>query len=125
GAGGGGGRSTIVEMMRSSRQADVDSIFGFSLEDETIAWEAAAGFRSPDIDYEQTVRRPLAIGKVLQALAENRLMVLEGAGSTSNFPLYVAEGVEYLAVAPLRVSRDKAGAVAAALRAPHARTDDE
>src|SRR5215813_3748948 len=116
---------TIVEMIRSIMQADVASIFGFSLDDQTIAWEAAAGFRSPDIDYEQTARRPLAIGQVLQALAENRLMVLEGAGSTSNFPLYVAEGVEYLAVAPLRVSRDKSGAVAAGFRAAHQFTEDE
>jgi hypothetical protein len=52
---------SIVEIIRSIMQADVASIMGFELEDETVSWKAAAGFRSQDIDYEETYRRPQSI----------------------------------------------------------------
>jgi PAS domain S-box-containing protein len=116
---------TIIEMIRSLMQADVASILGFSLDDETVFWKAAAGFRSPDIDYEQSTRRPDSISLALQALSENRVVVFEGRGSTANLPLYVAEGIEYLAVAPIRVSGDRSGVVTAGFRAPHYFTENE
>ena len=116
---------TIIEMIRTLMHADVASIFGFSLADETVSWKAAAGFRSPDIDYEETQRRPDSIALALQALAEDRVVVFEGAGSTSNLPLYVAEGVDYLAVAPIRISGNESGVVTAGFRKPHSFTNDE
>jgi PAS domain S-box-containing protein len=116
---------SIVEIIRTLMQADVASILGFSLDDETVSWKAAAGFRSPDIDYEETQRRPEPIALALQALAENRVVVYEGAGSTANLPLFVAEGVEYLAIAPLRISGNQSGVVTAGFRTPHRFTHDE
>jgi two-component system NtrC family sensor kinase len=116
---------SIVEIIRTLMLADVASILGFSLDDETVSWKAAAGFRSPDIDYGKKQRRPDSIALALQALVENRVVVYEGAGSTSNLPLFVAEGIEYLAVAPLRISGNRSGVVTAGFRTPHRFTDDE
>lgn len=115
---------SIVEIIRSIMQADVASILGFELDDQTVSWKAAAGFRT-DIDYEESLRKPQPISLALQALAENRVVVFAGEGSTSNLPLYVAEGVEYLAVAPIRISGNRSGVVTAGFRAPHRFTDDE
>jgi PAS domain S-box-containing protein len=116
---------SIVEIIRTLMQADIASIHGFSLDDETVNWKAAAGFRSRDIDYEETQRRPALIALALQALAENSVVVYEGAGSTSSLPLFEAEGVEYLAAAPLRISGNRSGVVTAGFRTPHRFTDDE
>ena len=116
---------TIIELIRTILHADVASIFGISLEDETISWQAAAGFRAPGIDYEQSVRRPVPITRVLEALDENQVIVLEGEGSTSNFPIYVAEGVDYVAAAPLRISGNRSGVVTAGFRTPHQFTENE
>jgi len=115
----------IIEMIRSLMQADVASILGIELEQETVSWKAAAGFRSPDIDYEQSMRRPHSISLALQALAENRVVVFEGVGSTASLPLYVAESVEYLAVAPIRISGNRSGVVTAGFRTAHHFTEDE
>ena len=126
----------IVELIRSIMHADVAGIFGFSLSDQTVTWKAAVGFRSPDIDYQQTARRPLAVDLALRALAEDRVIVFEGARlktelstetelSTANFPLYLAEGVDYLAAAPLRISGNSSGALTAGFRTPHRFTEDE
>ena len=126
----------IVELTRSIMHADVAGIFGFSLSDQTVTWKAAVGFRSPDIDYQQAARRPLAVDLALRALAEDRVIVFEGTRlktelatetelSTANFPLYVAEGVDYLAAAPLRISGNSSGALTAGFRTPHRFTEDE
>jgi len=122
---GGNTLRSIVEIIRGIMQADVVSILGFSLDDETFSWKAAAGFRSAEIDYEETTRRPGSARLILEALAEDEAVVFEGAGSTAALPLYVAEGVEYLAVAPLRISGNRSGAVTAGFRAPHHFSDDE
>ncbi len=116
---------SIVEIIRTLLHADVASIHGISLDDETVYWKAAAGFRSPNIDYEETQRRPDSIALTLQALGENRVVVYEGTGSTAQLPLFMAEGVEYLAAAPLRVSGNQTGMLAAGFRTPHLFTDDE
>jgi PAS domain S-box-containing protein len=116
---------SIVEIIRSIMHADVASIFGFELEAETASWKAAAGFHSRKIDYEGTTRRPQSISRMLEALATNSVVIYEGKGSTSDFPLFVAEGVEYLAAAPIRVSGTRSGAVVAGFRVPHRFTDDE
>jgi PAS domain S-box-containing protein len=116
---------SIVEIIRTIMQADVASIFGFSLDDGTVSWKAAAGFRSRNIDYEETRRQPDKVAMALQALAEDMVVVYEGAGSTSNLPLFEAEGVEYLAVAPLRISGNRSGVVTAGFRSPHHFSDDE
>jgi two-component system NtrC family sensor kinase len=115
---------SIVEIIRSIMQAEVASILGFELDDQTVSWKAAAGFRT-DIDYEESLRKPQPINLALRALAENRVVVFEGAGSTSNLPLYVAENVEYLAVAPIRISGNRSGVVTAGFRTPHRFTNDE
>jgi len=69
---------SIVEIIRTLMQANIACIFGFSLDDETVSWKAAAGFRSPDIDYEETQRRPESIALALQALGEDSVVVYEG-----------------------------------------------
>src|SRR2546430_5585069 len=77
---------TIVELVRRIMHADVASILGFSLIDETVTWKAASGFLSPDIDYRRPVRRPLAVEFARKALAENTVVIFEGIGQTPNLP---------------------------------------
>src|SRR5205807_4524784 len=122
--------STVVELVRRIMHADVASILGFSLIDETVTWKAASGFLSPDIDYRGPVRRPLAVEFARKALAENTVVIFEGIGQTPNlpaesFPTHVAEGVRDLAVAPLRINGTRSGALTAGYREPHRFTDEE
>jgi len=121
---------TIVELVRRIMHADVASILSYSLDDESVTWKAASGFRSPDIDYLQTVRRPLAVGLARQALDDNSVIIFEGIGLTpdlpaENFPVHVAEGVHDLAMAPLRIYANRSGAVTAGYRTRHHFTEDE
>jgi PAS domain S-box-containing protein len=116
---------SIVEIIRTLMQADVASLYSFSLDDEKVSWKAAAGFKSPNIDYEANEWRPDSVTLLLQALAEDVVVIYEGPGSTSQLPLFHGEGVEYLAAAPLRISGNQSGAVVAGFRTPHRFTDNE
>lgn len=121
---------TIVELVRRIMHADVASIMSYSLADETVTWRAASGFRSPDLNYQEPVSRPLAVRFARQALEANTIVVFEGVGSkpelpAESFPIHVAEGVRHMAVAPLRVQEGEFGAVTAGYRVPHHFTEDE
>ena len=120
----------IVELVRTIMHADVASIYSFSLSEETVTWKAASGFRLPDIDFKQPVKRPLAVSFARQALAEKSVTIFEGMGLKpelpgDGFPVHVADGVHYLAVAPLRISGNTSGAVTAGFRSQHKFTEDE
>ena len=109
--------------------ADVASILGFSLIDETVTWKAASGF-SVEIDYLQPVFRPLGSAIARRAHEENTISILQGIGTrpefpAESFPVHVAEGVCDVAVAPLRILGSNSGALVAGYRLPHQFTEDE
>ena len=109
--------------------ADVASIHGFSLSDETGAWKAASGY-SVAIDYLRPVFRPRGSAIARRAYEENRIGILQGIGTNpelpaESFPVHVAEGVCDVAVAPLRILDSNSGALLAGYRSPHQFTDDE
>jgi PAS domain S-box-containing protein len=120
---------TIVDLVRRMMHADVASILGFSLIDETVTWKAASGFTVP-IDYRQPVFRPLGSAIARRALEENTIGILQGIGTrpefpAESFPVHVAEGVCDLAVAPLRIQDNHSGALTAGYRSPHHFSDEE
>jgi PAS domain S-box-containing protein len=120
---------TIVDLVRRMMHADVVSILGFSLIDETVTWKAASGFTVP-IDYRQPVFRPLGSTIARRALEENTIGILQGIGTrpefpAESFPVHVAEGVCDLAVAPLRIQGNHSGALTAGYRSPHHFSDEE
>ena len=120
---------TLVELVRRMMHADVVSILGFSLIDETVTWKAASGF-SVAIDYLQPVFRPLGSAIARRASDENTIAILQGIGTrpefpAESFPVHVAEGVCDLAVAPLRIQGNHSGALTAGYRSPHHFSDEE
>jgi PAS domain S-box-containing protein len=120
---------TIVELVRRIMNADVASILGFSLIDETVRWKAASGF-TVDIDYTQPVFRPLGSTIARRAFEENTVGILHGIGThaafpTDDFPVHVAEGVCDMAVAPLRIIGNNSGALTAGYRVPHQFSEEE
>ncbi|HXI62671.1 MAG TPA: ATP-binding protein [Pyrinomonadaceae bacterium] len=120
---------TIVELVRRIMNADVASILGFSLIDETVKWKAASGF-TVDVDYTQPVFRPLGSTIARRAFEENTVGILEGIGThtafpTDDFPVHVAEGVCDMAIAPLRIIGNNSGALTAGYRVPHQFSEEE
>ena len=120
---------TIVELVRRIMNADVASILGFSVIDETVRWKAASGF-TVDVDYSQPVFRPLGSAIVRRALEENSVGIIQGIGTrqelaAESFPVHVAEGVCDMAVAPLRIVGNTSGALTAGYRTPHQFSEDE
>jgi PAS domain S-box-containing protein len=120
---------TIVELARRIMNADVTSILGFSLVDESVTWKAASGFTVP-VDYAQRVVRPLGSSLAWRAHDQNSVGIIKGIGSTTQFPagefpVHVAEGVSDLALAPLRIVGSSSGALTAGYRSPHEFTEDE
>jgi len=120
---------TIVELVRRIMNADVASILGFSLIDETVRWKAASGF-TVDVDYTQPVFRPLGSTIARRAFEENTVGILHGIGThaafpTDDFPVHVAEGVCDMAVAPLRIIGNNSGALTAGYRVPHQFSEEE
>ena len=120
---------TIVELVRRFMHADVASILGYSLSDQTVRWKAASGFTVP-VDYSEPVFRPLGSALAWRAHDENSISILQGIGKTpeypaEQFPVNVAEGVCDMAIAPLRVIGNSAGALTAGYRTPHQFTEDE
>ena len=120
---------TIVELVRRIMHADVASILGYSLADQTVRWKAADGF-TVDVDYSQPVFRPLGSEIARRALEQNTVGVLHGIGKRTelpeaDFPVHVAEGVCDMAVAPLRIVGGHSGALTAGYRSPHEFSEDE
>jgi protein-histidine pros-kinase len=120
---------TIVELVRRIMHADVASILGFSLVDETVTWKAATGFTVP-VDYLKPVMRPLGSTIARRALEANTIGIIQGIGTrpefpAESFPVHTDEGVCDLAVAPLRILGNSSGALVAGYRQPHQFTDDE
>lgn len=120
---------TIVELVRRIMNADVASILGFSLIDETVRWKAASGF-TVDVDYSQPVFRPLGSTIARRAFEENTVGILQGIGThaafpTDDFPVHVAEGVCDMAIAPMRTIGTNSGALTAGYRMPHQFSEDE
>ena len=120
---------TIVELVRRIMNADVASILGFSLIDETVRWKAASGF-TVDVDYSQPVFRPLGSTIARQAFEGNTVGIIQGIGTHSafapdEFPVHVAEGVCDMAIAPLRIIGNNSGALTAGYRVPHQFSEDE
>ena len=120
---------SIVDLVRRIMHADVASILGFSLIDETVTWKATSGF-SVAIDYLQPVFRPLGSAIARRAYEENTISILQGIGTRPEFPaecfpVHVAEGVCDVAVAPLRILGSNSGALVAGYRLPHQFTEDE
>ncbi len=76
---------TIVELVRRIMNADVASILGFSLIDETVRWKAASGF-TVDVDFSQPVFRPLGSTIARRAFDGNTVGILQGIGTHAAFP---------------------------------------
>jgi len=120
---------TIVELVRRIMHADVASILGYSLTDQTVRWKAASGFTGP-VDYAQPVARPLGSTLAWRAHDDDTIGILQGIGTTpefpaDQFPVHVAEGVSDMAIAPLRIIGSTSGALTAGYRSPHQFTEDE
>ena len=120
---------TIVELVRRIMQADVASILGYSLTDQSVRWKAASGFTVP-VDYTQPVFRPLGSALAWRAHDDDSVTIIQGIGKSSEFPaeqfpVHVAEGVCDMAIAPLRVIGETSGALTAGYRTPHQFTEDE
>jgi hypothetical protein len=111
-----------VELVRRIMHADVASILGYSLIDETVRWKAAswlhrsgrlfaAGIPSPG---SEIARRAFEAGTV---------GIIQGIGSRpefaeKEFPVHLAEGISDMAVAPLRIVGSNSGALTAGYRVP-------
>ena len=120
---------TIVELVRRIMNADVASILGYSLIDETVRWKAASGFTVP-VDYAQPVFRPVGSEIARRAFASGTIGIIQGIGSQpesaeKEFPVHLAEGICDMAIAPLRIVGNNSGALTAGYRSPHQFTEDE
>lgn len=120
---------TIVELVRRIMNADVASILGYSLIDETVRWKAASGFTT-QVDYQQPVFRPLGSEIAKRALSDQTVGILQGIGRRADypqtdFPVHVAEGICDMAIAPMRIVGNNSGALTAGYRSPHRFTEDE
>ena len=98
---------TIVALVRRIMNADVASILSYSLIDKTVRWKAASGFTVP-VDYSKPVFRPLGSALAWRAHDDDTVSVIQGIGGNPNlpaeqFPVHVAEGVDTMAIAPLRI----------------------
>lgn len=122
--------STIVDLVRRIMHADVTSIVSFSLIDKTVAWEAASGFRNFSVDDANLPREPIATRASQFALEADSVMIIQGIGvdpelPTTDFPVYSADGVCDLTIAPLKARGEKLGVLIAGYRGPHDFTPEE
>src|ERR1043166_5692832 len=120
---------TIVALVRRIMHADVASILSYSLIDKTVRWKAASGFTVP-VDYSQPVFRPLGSALAWRAHDADTVSVIKEIGANPDlpaeqFPVHVAEGVDTMAIAPLRIIGGTSGALTAGYRSPHEFTDEE
>ena len=110
--------------------ADVTSILGFSLVDQTVTWKAASGFRTYTVDDTNPLSYPIANRPSRRALQADSVMILQGIGvkpelPAADFPVHATEGVCDLAVAPLRARGQTLGTLIAGYRESHDFTPDE
>jgi PAS domain S-box-containing protein len=121
---------TIVELVRRIMHADVTSVVSFSLDDKTITWKAASGFRAHVIDDRHPLVRPIANKMGRSALKAGSVTILEGIGLRNelparDFPVHTTEGIRDLAVASLKARGQTLGALIAGYRESHDFTPDE
>src|SRR5688572_25380188 len=119
---------TIVDLVQRITHADTTTVVSFSQIDNTITWEAAAGFTTPPAE------RPLTqqLNNVLadRMLTGDSVVLVQGLGRrdgypSDEFPLHAAEGVCDLAMMPLRSRGVPLGALIAGYRSPHDFTAEE
>lgn len=119
---------TIVDLVLRITHADTTTVVSFSQIDNTITWEAAAGFTAP------TAERPITqqLNNVLaeRMLTGDSVVIVQGLGRrdgypADEFPLHAAEGVCDLAMMPLRSRGVPLGALIAGYRSPHDFTTEE
>src|SRR5262245_13570619 len=120
---------TIVELVRRIMNADVASILGYALNDETVRWKAASGFTIP-VDYAKPVLRPLGTQIAWQAHEAHTIAIIQGMRQRpelpeKDFPVHVADGICDMAVAPLGIVGTNSGALTAGYRQPHQFTEEE
>lgn len=121
---------TIVDLVRRITHADITSVVGLSLTDETITWMAASGLRAHVLDEHNALIRPITNKIVQRALKADSVTILAGIGvredlPAKDFPVHVAEGIRDLALAPLRANGQTLGALLAGYRSAHEFTADE
>jgi signal transduction histidine kinase/PAS domain-containing protein len=135
GIGGRGGRraqsaqtlSTVVETVRRITRADTASVISFSAAERTVTWHARSGFRAGGAGELVT---PLGGATAERVVASGELTILEGLGReggppAAEFPVHAAEGVETVALAPLRARGETLGALVVGYRSPHDFTAEE
>jgi PAS domain S-box-containing protein len=120
---------TVVETVRRVMRADTASVAAFSLAECTITWKALSGFRTR-ADEEPEFVAPLRGKIALRAAAAEELMIFERVGESDGvpaeeFPLHSAEGVQTVALAPLRARGETLGALLVGFRSAHKFTDEE
>jgi PAS domain S-box-containing protein len=121
---------TIVDLVRRIMRADTTSLVSFSIAERTMTWMAASGFRVHLFDQDHPLVRPITSDIAQEPLTTGSLMILEGIGTSddvprSEFPVHAAEGVQDLALAPLKVNGETIGALIAGYRSHHRFTADD
>jgi PAS domain S-box-containing protein len=119
----------LVETVRRVMRSDTASVAALSLAERTITWKALVGFRTR-ADEATEFTAPLRGEVALRAAAAEELMIFEKVGvrdgvPAGEFPLHSAEGVQTVALAPLRVRGETLGALLVGFRSAHKFTDEE
>ena len=119
---------TIVDLVRRITHADTTSVVSFSQIDNTITWQASAGFITPATDRPTTQQ----LNNVLadRVLTGDSVVIVQGIGRrdgypADEFPFHAAEGVRDLAMMPLRSRGVPLGALIAGYRSSHDFTTEE
>ncbi|MFL6228213.1 MAG: ATP-binding protein [Pyrinomonadaceae bacterium] len=120
---------TVVETVRRVMRSDTASVAAFSLAARTITWKATSGFTRAGHGGAELVA-PLRGAVAERAATSEELLIIEGIGaseefSAEGFPLHSAEGVQTIALAPLRARGEALGALLVGFRAPHRFTGEE
>ena len=119
---------TIVDLVQRITHADTTAIVSFSQIDNTLTWEAAAGFNAPTADRSVTQQ----LNNVLadRVLTGDSVVIVEGLGRrdgypADEFPIHAAAGVCDLAMIPLRSRGVPLGLLIAGYRSSHDFTPEE
>lgn len=119
---------TIVDLVLRITHADTTTVVSFSQIDNTITWEAAAGFTAPTAERPRTQQLNNVLAE--RVLTGDSVVIVQGLGRrdgypAEEFPIHAAEGVCDLAMTPLRSRGVPLGALIAGYRSPHDFTADE
>ncbi len=122
--------NTVAEMVRRTMRADTTSVARFSLAEKTITWKAMSGFRARGADAREEVVIPLRGSIVERAATSDEIVILAGIGRSpelpaTDFPLHSKEGVQDLALVPLKARGERLGALAVGYRNSHNFTEEE